>query len=236
MAADRAKEIAYMQQSGANSSFLEGAIFDQLFGKNIGDSISAVTALKLGNDQGIPICKVDAANISTVLPKLEVAAEVKTEIANAVNAGLTVQISKSNITQFGWTGVGYIVSNPIDGAGAYRISGGINGGDSPAEGATVIPLPQVPLTGPIGFVVGSLSTSAGTLLTEESGALVGIAVPAAEVIALALLLLIIFELIVKIAETMPPLYQQFRHYTTYSNAAKIWVSCDFSRPFPHLSA
>ena len=33
------------------------------------------------------------------------------------------------ITQSGWTGSGYIISDPATGAGAYKISGGANGGD-----------------------------------------------------------------------------------------------------------
>jgi transglutaminase-like putative cysteine protease len=219
---DTVKESAYMQQSGANSSFLEGAIFDQLFGKNIGDSISAVSALKRANDQGIPIYKINSSNITVLLPKLQVADEIKTEVANAVNAGLTVQIPKTNVMQLGWSGVGYIISNPVDGTGAYRISGGLNGGDSPAEGTTVIPLPQVPLTGPIAFVVGALSTSVGSILTAESGAVIAIAVPAASLMFVIATVCLIVALIVAIIKTMPRLYKQLRHYTTYLGAYGIW--------------
>lgn len=50
-----------------------------------------------------------------------------TDIQNAVSAGKAVTVSKTNITDNGWTGCGYIVINPETGAGAYMISGGLNG-------------------------------------------------------------------------------------------------------------
>jgi hypothetical protein len=213
-AIDKAKEFAYMQQSGMNSSFLEGAVLDQLFGKNIGDSISAVNALKLANDQGIPIYNVNASNVASVLPKLQLSDEIKNEVANAVNAGLTVQIPKTTITQLGWTGVGYIISNPIDGTGAYRISGGLNGGDSPAEGTTVIPIPQIPLTGPICFVVGGLLANSGMALLTESCSAVAVAIPIATILTVFIVLLLIVALIVAVIKTMPPRYRIYRHYTS----------------------
>jgi len=38
-----------------------------------------------------------------------------------------VTVSKTNITYNGWTGVGYIIIDPLTGAGAYMISGGMSG-------------------------------------------------------------------------------------------------------------
>lgn len=211
MAVDKAKEIAYMQQSGANSSFLEGAIFDQLFGKNIGDSISAVSAMKLANDQGIPIYGIDANNVAATLPKLQVAQEIKDEVANAVNAGLTVQIPKTNVTQFGWTGVGYIISNHLDGTGAYRISGGLNGGESGAGVDTVVPVPQIPIHAPALFVIGGIMSSSGLALTAEGGVITGIAispgaaaalVAGAEIVGLILLLILVFSIAYSVTSSL----------------------------------
>jgi hypothetical protein len=62
-----------------------------------------------------------------VLPQLLVDDEVKSAIANAVNAGKKVTVSKSNITLNGWTGCGFVITDPVTGAGAYMISGGQNG-------------------------------------------------------------------------------------------------------------
>jgi len=189
--ADKATEFNYMQQSGVTSSFLEGAIFDQLFGGNIGDSISAVTALKAANDAGIPIYKIDATNISVTLPKLQVADAIKTEISNAVNAGLSVQIPKEDITRFGWTGVGYIVLNVTDGSGAYRIGGGLNGGDSALGSLTVTPSSTPPASFICLFLLTNLATDTGLTISVGSGVLAG-----TELTAAALLLSPLFWLLV----------------------------------------
>ena len=49
------------------------------------------------------------------------------EIQNALAAGKEVTVHQSPITQSGWTGSGYIITDPATGAGAYKISGGANG-------------------------------------------------------------------------------------------------------------
>ena len=75
----------------------------------------------------MPIYTIRQSNIDTVLPQLQIGADVKSDIANAVNAGKQVTVSKSNINLNGWTGCGYIITDPLTGAGAYMISGGQNG-------------------------------------------------------------------------------------------------------------
>lgn len=52
---------------------------------------------------------------------------VKADIQNGVNAGKEVTVSKTEINFNGWTGCGYIIIDPNTGAGAYMISGGMNG-------------------------------------------------------------------------------------------------------------
>ncbi len=119
----------YMLNSGMTSSALEHSVPEQLFSTpgNAAEGISAVKALQIANDQGIPIYTVNQTNISTVLPQLQVDIQVKEDIQNAVNAGKEVTVSKTNISFNGWTGCGYIVINPETGAGAYMLSGGTNG-------------------------------------------------------------------------------------------------------------
>ena len=103
---------------------------EQLFStpENPVEGISTVKALKMANDQGIPIYTINQQNISSVLPQLQVDQQVKADIQNAVNAGKVVTVSKSNVSLKGWTGCGYIITDPETGAGAYMISGGTNGG------------------------------------------------------------------------------------------------------------
>jgi len=126
---DNAKKVQYVLASGMNSSALEHSVPEQMFSTpdNPADGVSAVKALKIANDQGIPIYTINQSNIDTILPQLQVAPDVKADIVNAVNAGKVVTVSKTNITFNGWTGCGYIIIDPTTGNGAYMISGGMNG-------------------------------------------------------------------------------------------------------------
>lgn len=129
LSGDNSKKKQFMLASGMNSSALEHAIPEQLFSTSAkaAQGLSAIKALTIANEQGIPIYTIDQSNISNVLPQLQIDSSVKVDISNAVNAGKLVTVSKSNIVFNGWTGCGYIVDDPTTGAGAFLISGGING-------------------------------------------------------------------------------------------------------------
>lgn len=120
----------YMLSTGMALSALEHKVPEQLFSTadNPAQGVSAVKALKIANDQGIPIYTVNQQNIATALPQLQVDQQVKDEITNAVNAGKVATVSKTNINFSGWIGCGYIIIDPDTGEGAYKISGGTNGG------------------------------------------------------------------------------------------------------------
>lgn len=51
-----------------------------------------------------------------------------TDIQNAVNAGREVTTHEKTLSYKGWSGAGYIIVDPSNGAGAYLIEGGANGG------------------------------------------------------------------------------------------------------------
>ncbi len=127
---DNNRKLQFMLSSGMNSSALEHSVPEQLFStpENPAEGISAVKALQIANDQGIPIYTVNQTNIDAILPQLQVDYDVKVDIQNAVNAGMVATVSKTNISFTGWTGAGYIIINPDTGAGAYMISGGLRGG------------------------------------------------------------------------------------------------------------
>ncbi|MBI5675884.1 MAG: transglutaminase domain-containing protein [Nitrospirae bacterium] len=126
---DNDKKKQFMLDSGMNSSALEHSVPEQIFStpENPAQGISALKALKIANDQGIPIYTINKTNINTILPQLQIDADAKSDIRNAVNAGKEVTVSKTNISFNGWNGCGYIVIDPVTGAGAYMISGGMNG-------------------------------------------------------------------------------------------------------------
>ena len=122
---DTQAQINFMTTSGSAGSGSEHGIIEQMYGV---DAISAVKAIHLANQQGIRIYQITASNRATVLPLLQVANAVKTDINNAVNAGKEVLISERELLVNDWRGVGYIVSDPATGAAGYLISGGIAGG------------------------------------------------------------------------------------------------------------
>ncbi|HLF96856.1 MAG TPA: hypothetical protein VI457_06910, partial [Methylococcaceae bacterium] len=68
---------------------------------------------------------------STLLTQISIDIEARQEIQNALAAGLEVMVHQAPITVSGWTGSGYILLDKDTGAGAYKISGGENGGEIP---------------------------------------------------------------------------------------------------------
>jgi hypothetical protein len=126
---DKNKPIQFMLASGQNSSALEHSVPEQMYSttENPAHGISAVKALQIANDQGIPIYTINQSNIGSILPQLQLDSGTIADIQNAVNAGKIVTVSKTDINFNGWTGCGYIIIDPATGAGAYMISGGLNG-------------------------------------------------------------------------------------------------------------
>jgi hypothetical protein len=117
-------------QVGMMTSALEHQIPEMLFTneENPGEAVSAVKALAIASAEGQRIYQVTTENVNAVLPILNISSEVKDEIRDSVAVGKVATVSENNITVGGWTGVGYIIADPETGAGAYRISGGGNGG------------------------------------------------------------------------------------------------------------
>ncbi len=123
---DKEREKAFMILSGLSSSVSENRILEAFF--NI-PSVSAVRLLKLASEQGVPVYAITNLNLNDILPQLQVDTDTNLDIINAVNAGKTVIVSKTNITFGQWTGAGYIVIDPVTGAASYMISRSLGGGD-----------------------------------------------------------------------------------------------------------
>lgn len=123
------KMIQFILSSGMNSSTMEHDVPELLLSMqdNPTYGVSAGKALIIANDQGIPIYTINQSNIAQVLPQLQLETGVLNDINNAVNAGKVVKVSKTNIDFHGWIGCGYIIIDPINGDGAYMISGGLSG-------------------------------------------------------------------------------------------------------------
>lgn len=238
---DAAIMRGFVLEAGHIGSYLEAGIYDQAFLMPPGHSMSAVTALKLANDQGIPIYHLTAGNLATVLPVLSVSEEVKSDIANAVGAGLEALVSQRNVSTGSFTGVGYILSDPRTGSGSYRISGGRNGDDSPAV-ESLYPLPQVHASPLIGLMTRALRREMGAgSLVFSGGLLLGLTVPVRppalpappvegappapdpRLAALSALLMVLMMILEgtsqkEMDEKYPRFSKLLRHYTTRGNA------------------
>jgi hypothetical protein len=173
-AQDAEKRRQYALTAGQVGSMLEGSIFEQAFLMAPGNTVSTVAALKAAADAGIRTYLVTQANAGAALANLQIDAADKQEIQNAVAAGMRVTVSQRDVVLGGFTGVGYIIEDPESGGAAYLISGGRNGGDSPA-GEQAFPLPQVPGTALLGIMLGSSLRSAGASLVTQGGVIIGIA-------------------------------------------------------------
>jgi hypothetical protein len=126
-----ATDISYNRQSGMRASAYEHLIPEKLFTDqtqpNAPQAISAVKALAIAASQGQKIFTITQANQDIILPQINVDPDVMNEMQNALAAGREITVHQSPITQSGWTGSGYIITDPATGAGAYKISGGANG-------------------------------------------------------------------------------------------------------------
>jgi len=118
-------------QAGMLTSTLESAVPEQMFNTdpaNPVDGISAVKALQLAAQQGQRIYQITPQNQATVLPQLTLSGLAMKEIRQGLAAGKEVITHASQVSVPGWTGEGYIITDPVTGSGAYKISGGGNGG------------------------------------------------------------------------------------------------------------
>lgn len=142
--------LAFTQQQGPRQSLNENLVPEQFFNdptsttKNV-EGVSATKILKLANDQGQKIYQIDKNNISVILPQLNHESQVIADISNAIASGKVVTTSQTKVSLNGWSGSGYIITDPNNGSGAYMISGGLNGGAI---------LDPVGILGGIGLLIG----------------------------------------------------------------------------------
>jgi hypothetical protein len=135
-----ATSLQFMKQAGAAGSATEHAIPESMF-RNPDlaandpaqpQAVSAVKALAIASAQGQKIYTLNRNNQAlqnTILQGLQISADVKSEIADALAAGREVMVHEKDIGVNGWTGSGYTILDPDTGAGAYKIAGGANGAD-----------------------------------------------------------------------------------------------------------
>ena len=102
--------------------------------------ISAIKAIAIAQSEGQKIYTITQDNAATALPKLPVGGSVGSEIQSAVQAGKEVTVHERSINAHGWSGYGYIVTDPETGAGGYLIEGRGNGGILIVTGLAILVL------------------------------------------------------------------------------------------------
>ena len=84
---------------------------------------STISLLDRANELGVALISINSNNLDSILPQLSLPQTVKDEIGDAVNAGMKVLAPQSEVTQLRFTGLGYIVEDPVSGSAAYLVSG-----------------------------------------------------------------------------------------------------------------
>ena len=116
----------FMILGGMTGSSWEHLIYEGFLNVPAG---SAVKLLKLATAQGIPVYRINRGNSAQILPLLSIPGEDLLDITNAINAGMEVTVSRTDVRlDDNYSGVGYIVLDPETGAGPYYLSGGLAGG------------------------------------------------------------------------------------------------------------
>jgi hypothetical protein len=117
-------------QTGLLSSALENGVPEQMFSTPTQplQGVSAAKALRLASQQGQRIYHITQANQAQVLPNLHLDGLAMNEITQGLAVGKEVITHTDRISVPGFTGEGYIIFDPVSGSGAYKITGGNNGG------------------------------------------------------------------------------------------------------------
>jgi RHS repeat-associated protein len=125
----QAHQLQMFTAIGTTGSLLEATVWEMLLGLQLGSGVSAAKVLAVANDRRIPVYMVDATNVGSVLPLLQVTADTKQEIQNAIAAGNRVVVPEREVTIGKWSGIGYVIQDPVLGTGVYQIDGGLSGAE-----------------------------------------------------------------------------------------------------------
>ncbi|MEJ2406521.1 MAG: hypothetical protein P8171_19945, partial [Candidatus Thiodiazotropha sp.] len=117
--------------------------------------------------EGQRIYQITRANMDTALPNIH--HDGKGEIEAALQAGMNVITHTDSVSVPGWSGGGYIILDPEDNAGAYKISGGVDGGYLIILGFMMIAAMMIIvafafIAGPIGWMAAAMFVGSELLL------------------------------------------------------------------------
>jgi hypothetical protein len=143
-------------QNGLISSALEHTVVEDIVSgdQQRAEAISAVKAIELARKAGGRIYEVTAANLSTALAATSLDPAARAEIQGAINNGRVAVVHSGSVSVTKWSGSGYIIFDPATGEGAYKITGGANGGAAGLDEDTVTNSLSVMAAGLMGWVDG----------------------------------------------------------------------------------
>ena len=111
-------------------------------------------------EKGIELHQFDKENkedLEETLGKLSLSDSEKTRIKQDIEAGRLITIPDEDVTIGSWTGTGYISLDKTTGAGAYMISGSLNGGAKPAIATGMAVYALIMEFGSAYFLINALS-------------------------------------------------------------------------------
>jgi hypothetical protein len=127
---EKAKQL--MLLAGMQASALEHSVPEQLYTDPNSaakpEGFSTVKAIGLAMAQGQKIYTINQQNQATALSALRLDSLAMSEIRDALAAGKEVMTHTDQLTIPGFRGSGFAITDPVTGGGAYKISGGKNGG------------------------------------------------------------------------------------------------------------
>lgn len=167
---DREKSATLSFRLGTLGSSMEAEIPIGLLATQDGPvrGVSTMHALRLANDQGIPVHRIDGTNASSVLERLAYSAEDLEQVRAAVSFGLEVRIPERPVEFEGQKLVAMVVHDASTGSASFLIGG--------SNGALVLAAVAAALTAAVlvgvGLVLGAavaIPFLTGVLLAVASG-------------------------------------------------------------------
>ncbi|MGR5422396.1 transglutaminase-like domain-containing protein [Vibrio sp. PNB22_4_1] len=122
--------VSFMKASGTRASAMEHIVPEQTFSTedNPANGVSAIKLIGLAAAEGQKIWTITSENLNAALSAIDLGSAVENEIRHSVLSGKTVTAHSNQIVNSSWAGSGYVIFDPLTGSGAYKISGGKNGG------------------------------------------------------------------------------------------------------------
>lgn len=126
---DLTKRSDALFKIGVIASTLEHSVPEQMYGSpnNFSEAVSTMKAFELAMSEGQRLYQISASNMSA-FDNTHHDTESMNEITTALNNNQIVITHTNPVQVPNWEGSGYIIFDKLTGDGAYKITGGSNGG------------------------------------------------------------------------------------------------------------